>query len=843
MKYLYDHKDTIRYLQHWSSNARLVKASFYFWNPGEGMQKSLEGLLRSLLYHVLHACPDLAPNLCPEKWNSQQPQSIDSSDSWTFAELQTTFAILNAQSSLATKFYFHIDGLDEYHGDHWDVIETLKSLATYHNVKLCLSSRPWNCFEAAFGRANPHILQLHDLTRGDIELFARENLMSYSHYTDFEPSLFEELVRDIGDRAQGVFLWVRLVVRSLRDGIINEDPVSYLQKRLQEIPSDLEPFFEHILGSVEDIYQTRMASTFLAAIRTHHPLKMIHYYFLEQDDTTIGLHLPSKLWRQSQIQRRVIQTHRRLNGRFKGLLEPAATTDIGPQTTVNFLHRTLRDFLATARMKEKLESWAAVELNVLTAISRALVAESKFISERPSPAELKLAVELASQACVETGDSTDYFAILDQIELACERFKPERSGCSLNCLMIQLAVSIGHMDYLRYRLQKDGALLDLNRILKHAVLCPLNPRDTFASTLLTALTYEGTSSRNSCCVSRFSSGSISASVIGLLLDHGADPNAKIDRASSWDVFLGEAISLMDSEEKEEEQCWAVLEVFLQRGVDLSIRTNKWHRMLNRPGSMQEEALRNTLRYFKRLFIQGLNPNAGTHGTTITTIFLRTLATMPPDTSTAARSIHTELLREFLRFGADVSRVYKDAANEGWLNKISHELSRCSPLMSFSSRNSELRMFLEHGLDPNALLLDDTTVWEHLLDAIHSGIHSGIPNISHQQAFHHIMLLALNYGANPHASKLHDILNWIKGESGLLLPAKIWEIEQALQKEMNQATSQVHLSNRLGTCIEAVSFRGYTTTNAREDVSQGQKRSAGHMSHFNDFFGSKRGRLR
>lgn len=87
MKYLYDHKDTIRYLQRWSRNARLVKASFYFWNPGEGMQKSLEGLLQSLLYHVLHACPDLAPNLCSERWNSQQPQSIDSSASWTLAEL------------------------------------------------------------------------------------------------------------------------------------------------------------------------------------------------------------------------------------------------------------------------------------------------------------------------------------------------------------------------------------------------------------------------------------------------------------------------------------------------------------------------------------------------------------------------------------------------------------------------------------------------------------------------------------------------------------------------------------------------------------------------------------
>jgi len=335
------------------------------------------------------------------------------------------------------------------------------------------------------------MFQLHELTRKDIELFARENLMTFSRYTEFESSLFDDLVCDIGKRAQGVFLWVRLVVRSLRDGIINEDPVSLLQKRLRAIPQDLEEFFEHILGSVENIYQTRMACTFLAALETGNPLKMIHYYFLEQDDTTYGFDLPAKLWGKSQIQRSVNQTQRRLNGRFKGLLEPASTTYIVADTTVDFLHRTLRDFLATDRMKKKLQSWAGQELNVYTAISRALVAEAKFIEKDPAPAKLSRAIQFASRGAFETGDTADYFAIIDQVELIGERLRPIRPGCRLYCLMLQTAVSIGHTDYVRYRLQKEGAASDLDCIFKHALKCSFGAKDTLASAFCVALEHWG----------------------------------------------------------------------------------------------------------------------------------------------------------------------------------------------------------------------------------------------------------------------------------------------------------------------------------------------------------------
>lgn len=246
------------------------------------MQKSLEGRLQTILYHILHTCPDAVPILCPKRWSApHQTSGIDLVTTWNLAELKISLVAFRNQSKVVASFLFHVDGLDEYYGGDWDVIELLQEMSTYPPVKICLSSRPWNCSEDTFGRNNPHVLRLHELTRKDIELFTHDSLVSYSRCTISGPEFFENTVQEISNRAQGVFLWVRLVVRSLREGIINEDPISILDERLKAIRTDLEAFLDQILGLVETVYRSRMATTFLAALGTLVPLNMMQHYFLE----------------------------------------------------------------------------------------------------------------------------------------------------------------------------------------------------------------------------------------------------------------------------------------------------------------------------------------------------------------------------------------------------------------------------------------------------------------------------------------------------------------------------------------------------------------------------------
>jgi hypothetical protein len=108
--------------------------------------------------------------------------------------------------------------LDEYEDslqhDHKYMVDALRdwTLISPECIKLCVSSREDNVFENAF----PHNLRirLQDLTRHDMEHFARSRLEEIH-----DDSLRERLTLDIVKRSDGIFLWVVLVVKELRQAL------------------------------------------------------------------------------------------------------------------------------------------------------------------------------------------------------------------------------------------------------------------------------------------------------------------------------------------------------------------------------------------------------------------------------------------------------------------------------------------------------------------------------------------------------------------------------------------------------------------------------------------------
>jgi hypothetical protein len=77
MKYISHHNLTESMLDQWAGNQRFAVGSYYCWNAGSEMQKSQEGLLRSLLYDVLRKCPDLIPIVCPDRWQATRQISVE----------------------------------------------------------------------------------------------------------------------------------------------------------------------------------------------------------------------------------------------------------------------------------------------------------------------------------------------------------------------------------------------------------------------------------------------------------------------------------------------------------------------------------------------------------------------------------------------------------------------------------------------------------------------------------------------------------------------------------------------------------------------------------------------
>jgi hypothetical protein len=808
MKYLEQHRNTKQYLQEWSGGARLVKASHYFWISGTPMQKSLSGLLQSLLFDVLNACPELVPILCPDKW-----KSTSGTTAWSNAELRQAFTVLKGLDYTSSRFYFHVDGLDEYHGDHWDVISILQDLAAAPNVKLCLSSRPWNCFQDAFGQPGAHLLRLHELTRQDIELYAREGLLRHMQSDTYSsPKLLNKLVADIGLRAEGVFLWVFLVVRSLRDGIVNCDPISLLQERLQALPTDLEDFFDHILRSVDAIYQERMACTFLAAVKAVQPLCMIHYSFLEEESPTYGLEIPFVKLNNEDVRKRTLETQRRLNGRYKGLLEPTAATNILPLTEVVFLHRTLRDFLGTARMQKMLHARVSPTFNVHSTICRSHLAVAKYTVASPVPRHFANVVAQARAGAQQTGDTSHEFEILDHVEEVCQLNWPAHLRYVPDHFMLFIAVRIGRLDYVAYRLQLPCTTVDLNALLGDSVLCQTRAESDFSETLTS---YPPSVQPRDDCPD--------PELVKLLLAKGARPNRTVSGIYMWEHFLVNLVHRMDGPHKD--RWWEVFKSFMVHGADVPSQTHQWAIMLTCSNASSRQDIQNTLRYFKLLFEHGLNPNTQLGNDSLWIRYLKSwfdrfMKGVPED-------LEADLLRLFLRHGADTTQNL-----DSWFDPVFRRLSCGS---GFAVNHiTVVEVLLEHGFDPNVVCDHGGTIWEKLLSAPRSGASPASDSRSsiYWSYIYRVVLTCLKYGADPTSELLYQLVDFMETVKGIDQYVDLRALRSVIQDELSYFKSRERASRSTAQPETSVSInrRSSTRLTTQPDLKKTQQRYQNQEGH-------------
>ncbi|KAI3336995.1 hypothetical protein HD806DRAFT_475355 [Xylariaceae sp. AK1471] len=366
MKYIANHDETRKSLEAWGGTTKLVIASHYFWNAGTAMQKSQHGLYRSLLYDFLRACPEQIPRICPGRWTATKISLVPlPSDDWSAEELLEAIRNLIRLPDSPVKYCIFIDGVDEYEGDHFELCQLLKELSYSPNIKCCMSSRPLNAFEDAFREDSIPKIHLHQLTRWDILIYAQSRLAEHPRWsaTCFPKEQMDSIINIITERAQGVFLWVYLVGKSLRDGLIDGDTLRDLQRRLDSLPSDLESFFRHIISQVNTLYHKKMAQLLLTAVNARQSLDLEFYrrQEYEDEDSDYALNMPTEeigMGEQGWIQE---SCRRRINARCGGLLEIR-------KGRVEFLHRSVRDFLLTREMNDylHLESGPEFKVNLST---------------------------------------------------------------------------------------------------------------------------------------------------------------------------------------------------------------------------------------------------------------------------------------------------------------------------------------------------------------------------------------------------------------------------------------------------------------------------------------------
>lgn len=341
MKMLSEDKRTVELLAEWCGDQPVVLLSFYFWHSGTDTQRSILGLLRSLLCDILRARPDLAEVVYPgwqPKFSVEDP---------TVAEAMSAFRNVMEIVGTETHVCLFVDGLDEYEGGEInkdDLAKFFASVVQRPRVKAVVSSRPLRVFESSFAHL-PH-LAMHTLTFRDITALATTELEADVHFgrlRDENLGWADRLVHDIANRSAGVLLWAVWAVKILLEGCRHEDDIGELEDRLRLLPRELEQLFVMMLERIPPGYRKEGFRYLKIALLwhtndrlSHQPLEAVTLALAGNPDK-----VSDDFWKDSVPPKYAEQQKSRLRARLhtatQGLLEEH-------EDVMEFMHKSVTDF-------------------------------------------------------------------------------------------------------------------------------------------------------------------------------------------------------------------------------------------------------------------------------------------------------------------------------------------------------------------------------------------------------------------------------------------------------------------------------------------------------------------
>lgn len=260
-----------------------IHVSFSFYDPGTEIQKSIEGLL----YAILSQCIDSEQGLV----RYIAPVHKKCKGTWTIAHLREALDTILRQNEISVSLILFLDALDECKEPASVIVDFVDHLvdSSRHSaaqIRICLSSRPYNTFLDAF-ESFPG-LKIQDHTMTDVLTYIngrfRDNRrMSLLLARDCEAKkpVGPDLIEALKDRAEGVFLWLRLTIDELleecRDTAGN---ISDLLDTLQSLSPEpeLEEKYKRILQKIPPKFRQDAYIMLEIALRSDGPVSCYDFW-------------------------------------------------------------------------------------------------------------------------------------------------------------------------------------------------------------------------------------------------------------------------------------------------------------------------------------------------------------------------------------------------------------------------------------------------------------------------------------------------------------------------------------------------------------------------------------
>ena len=431
MKFVYNDPRTMDMLRSWAGTHELFTAAFFFSAPGSRMQKSQIGLVRSLLYQILQEDTTLIPFVFPDRWAVSKLFREDHYE-WKWTELvQALKTILSGHTSAdmhtnsRKNYCFFIDGLDEFDGDPTDLLDLILELESFPNVKLCISSRPRMIFKETLYR-KPSLL-LEDLTYLDILRYVYSSFHRSRAFLELQAQDSEyanAILEQICQKACGVFLWVRLTVASLTQGLLNGDRASDLRGRLDSIPPDLETFFQKMLDGLDYLYRAQASQLFQIVRVAETPLTLLQLSYADMEDPEAVFRAETAPLDSAVVVSRCKVMRRRIISRCCGLLEIAGTT-----------RSRLDSIDPTALLTKNAENDANVDSHTVSLITSMENLEPQPVESKIADSCAKLRVEYIHRTAKDFVESTGVWHMI--LQQSVQSFDPYSSLARGNLLELK----------------------------------------------------------------------------------------------------------------------------------------------------------------------------------------------------------------------------------------------------------------------------------------------------------------------------------------------------------------------------------------------------------------------
>jgi hypothetical protein len=325
-------------LSHASHRRRVneIAIGFSFNDRGCSLERSTQGLYRSLIFQLLKQAPDLAANL--------ENLSVPYEDrSWS-AEVMSQFFLVTIQNFIVLNYQstndrkrrlkIFIDALDECPDEEAQEIVALfedigsQALQFRTEVYVCFASRHQSALSIQQGRKL--VIDNEQRHRADISAYVQRHIRTRAKRN------LAAIQAEIIEKANGIFLWVVLIVsmvkRELDCGRTFE-----VRKILHKLSSELDNVFAGMLmkHNIDPDQILWALQWVLFALR---PLTGREFYFA----TLCGARTNTITLTSSDVQEVSLESLRRhIEVSCQGLVE---LTD-SEQPQVRFIHESVREFL------------------------------------------------------------------------------------------------------------------------------------------------------------------------------------------------------------------------------------------------------------------------------------------------------------------------------------------------------------------------------------------------------------------------------------------------------------------------------------------------------------------